>query len=67
MVGPVRLSRVRASVGGYEGLAFVNNDMEEVVRALKKDGQAALADDLIKLRDAWRDASQAAFDSFNRK
>jgi len=42
----------------------VNNDFEEVIRALAKNGQADIADDLLKLHDEWRDASQAAFDSF---
>jgi len=45
----------------------VNNDFEEVICALSKNSQADLADDLIKLRNEWRDASiQAAFDSFNK-
>ena len=43
----------------------VNNDFDEVIRALCKDGQEGLAGDLVKLRDEWRDASQVAFDSFN--
>lgn len=44
----------------------VNNDFDEVTRALCKDGQEDLAGDLVKLRNEWRDASQAAFDSFNQ-
>ncbi len=44
----------------------VNNDLDEVVRALCKDGQDELAGDLVNLRNEWRDASQAAFDSFGR-
>jgi hypothetical protein len=44
----------------------VNNDLDEVLRALNKDGQTELADDLLRLRGEWIDASQAAFDSFKR-
>ncbi len=42
----------------------VNNDLDEIVRALSRDGQEELAGDLVRLRNEWRDASQAAFDSF---
>jgi len=44
----------------------INNDFEEVIRALFKNSQADLADDLIKLRNEWLDARRAAFDSFNK-
>ena len=43
----------------------VSNDLTEIVGALRRDRRDELADDLTKLHDAWRDASQAAFDSFN--
>ena len=42
----------------------VNNDFDIIVTALQRERQHELAADLIKLRDAWRDASQAAFESF---
>jgi hypothetical protein len=41
----------------------VNNDFDTVIFALRQDRRNELADDLIKLRDEWRDASQAAFES----
>lgn len=44
----------------------VNNDLDAVTRALRKDGQEELAGDLVQLRNEWRDASQAAFDSFQQ-
>jgi hypothetical protein len=45
----------------------VNNDLDEVLRALNKDGQTELADDLLKLRGEWIDASQAALESIGRQ
>lgn len=46
----------------------VNNDFEEIVRALYNRGNDGreLAKDLTELRDAWRDASIAAVDSIRR-
>ena len=44
----------------------VNNDLDDVTRALCKDRQEELAGELIELRNEWRDASQAAFDSIAR-
>lgn len=45
----------------------VNNDMDEIVAALAKDKKEELAGDLVKLRNEWRDASQAALESFSKE
>lgn len=48
----------------------VNNDMEVIVRALKQARDielTMLVDDLVRYRNAWKDASQAFLESIGKQ
>lgn len=41
----------------------VDSDLPEILDALRTAGQRELADDLVTLNNAWRDASQEAWEA----